>query len=72
MEHLRLAANQVGHMPGEILSMADSTAMMMQVNGVEVVPTRDDDKLNSALILIGAVALTAFVTAAIVKSAQEG
>lgn len=72
VEHLRLAANQLGRMPGEVLSMADSTATMMQFNGVEVVPTRGDDKLKSALILIGAVALTAFVTAAIVQSTQKG
>ena len=72
VEHLRLAADQLGHMPGEILSMADSTATMMQVKGVEVVPTRDDEKLKSSLILIGAVALTAFVTTVIVKAARKG
>ena len=72
VEHLRLAANQLGRTPGEILSMADSTATMMQLNGVEVIPTRDDEKLKSALILIGAVALTAFVTTVVVKSAQKG
>ena len=67
VEHLRLASHKLGHLPGQILSLADNTEAMMQFRGVEVVPTRDDESLKSALILIGAVALTAFVTAAIVK-----
>jgi len=71
VEHLRLAAHKLGRLPGEILSLADQTETMMQISGVEVVPTRDYTNLQSALILIGAVALTAFVTAAIVKRAQQ-
>jgi hypothetical protein len=71
VEHLRLAAHKLGRLPGEILSLADQTETMMQFSGVEVVPTRDDTNLQSALILIGAVALTAFVAAAIVKGPQQ-
>ena len=69
VEHLSVAARAFGRSPGEILSLADHTATMMQFSGVEVVPKRDDEKLKSALILIGAIALTAFVTAAIAKAA---
>jgi transcriptional regulator with XRE-family HTH domain len=71
VEHLRLAARTLGCLPGEILTLADQAETMMQISGVEVVPTRDDTNLRSALILIGAVALTAFVTAAIVKGARQ-
>ncbi|MGH7173893.1 MAG: helix-turn-helix domain-containing protein [Gemmataceae bacterium] len=72
VEHLRLAGNTLGRMPGEILSMADSTATMMEFNGIEVVPTRVNENLKSALILIGAVAITAFVTTVVMKSARQG
>jgi transcriptional regulator with XRE-family HTH domain len=71
VEHLRLAAHKLGSLPGEILSLADQTETLMQFSGVEVVPTRDYTNLQSALILISAVALTAFVTAAIVKGTQQ-
>jgi hypothetical protein len=71
VEHLRLAASKLGHMPGEILTMVDTTATMTQFSGVEVVPTRNDERLKAALVLIGVAAIAGFVTAAVMKTAQQ-
>jgi transcriptional regulator with XRE-family HTH domain len=69
VEHLRLAAQKLGHTPAVILSYADQTEVNMQTQGITVAPTRDS--LNKTLVIIGAAALLAIIAAAIISSQKS-
>jgi transcriptional regulator with XRE-family HTH domain len=47
VEHLRLAAQKLGSTPAVILAYADQAEVNMQIQGITVTPTRDDDSVNS-------------------------
>lgn len=71
VEHLRLAAHHLNLAPSAIINHADQVEASMHSQGIEVTAMRNDENFNNAMVLIGAVALTAIITAAIVSS-QKG
>jgi transcriptional regulator with XRE-family HTH domain len=71
VEHLRLAAHKLGLTPGTILNFADQAEANMSNQGIAVTAVRNDDALNNALVLIGAVALAALITAVIVNAQKN-
>lgn len=66
VEHLRLAARHLGVAPSVIINHADQAEISMHSQGIEVTATRNDEAFNNTMVLIGAVALTAIITAAVV------
>jgi transcriptional regulator with XRE-family HTH domain len=71
VEHLRLAAQRLGTTPSAILDHADQAERRMHNQGIAVTAMKNDEAFNNTMVLIGAVALTAIITTALV-SAQKG